>query len=81
MSRIALNWMHADFNKAHEVSLHLPNRLCHQLWEEIQTIKVMRFASNSTPQGDININPYPNLKNNKPILNANPDSCKQVAFA
>ena len=71
MSGTALNWMHADFNKRHKVSRCLSRRLHYRVWREIRTMKVIRCPPSSSPQGDINSNRNPNLKD-KPNTNANP---------
>ena len=71
MSRNARNKMPGTFNKRNEVSPRLSRKIHHHCWQKIRRIKVIECALNCSPQGDVNSNPTPNLKDN-PNTNANP---------
>jgi len=60
--------MQADVNKDLKVSLRLSRKFQHPLWQEIRKIKC---PPHSSPQGNVNSNPNPNLKD-KPNTDANP---------
>ena len=64
--------MSANFNKRHKVSRRLSRKLHHHFWQEVRTIKVIRYPLHSSPQEDINSNLNPNRKDNQ-NTNANPN--------
>ena len=57
--------MHDGLNKCHKMSPRLSRKLHYHFWQEIRNKKVMKCPSNSSPQGDRNSNPNPNLKDNQ----------------
>ena len=58
LSRISLNYMHANFNKVSQGAL----KLHHRSWLRIWRIKVIKSSLNSTPQRSRNSNLKPNLE-------------------
>ena len=56
-------WMWISISVTRE-STHQSQHFYYHLWEEKIMMNVIKCPSTSSPQGDINNNPYPNLKHN-----------------
>lgn len=52
MPRIALNWVHSDLNKCHEVFPHRYGWLAHRLWSDLPIVTIIKCPLRFTPQGE-----------------------------